>query len=418
MIRKCPLVQLKAWSFPKTDAHRKVYHQNCITYGDLADFAWLWYAAPVMVPETYYQILQVAPNATQAEIAAAYRRLARQVHPDLNPSPDAHRRMQELNEAYNTLRHPERRRRYDETLAAAQHCAEVPRPAARPSTVSRPTSGVVYTRTGSRGAWLSYQKRIGDEIVFVIGHADNMAGLLSDLQRRIPASARRYDIAHNRWRVHAAYEDALRSLFRNYAPVVQTAPTGEKNSHSAASRRTTQRAYSRRPRTKGRRIWLGTVLATFLGTVLCLVVLTQTLASNGGAAASSTEASGERTDRTAAATTSTTSETLTFPEDCIPDMLEAAPAYFREACKTLEPEFKDVTPARPYALATTRVASNIRSGPDTRFPVLTTAPPGTRVQLVGYTVSRGYVWFLTNFGGWIRGDLLTEPPMDLPPVGM
>lgn len=371
-----------------------------------------------MVPKTYYQILHVAPNATQAEIAAAYRRLARQVHPDLNPSPDAHRRMQELNEAYNTLRHPERRRRYDETLAATQHCSKTPRPAARPSTVSHPTNSVVYTRTGSRGAWLSYQKRIGDEIVFVIGHADNMAGLLADLQRRIPASARRYDIAHNRWRVHVAYEDALRALFRNYAPIVQPPPTGQRNFHSTASRRTAQHADSRQPRTEGRRIWTGAVLATFLVTALCLVVLTQTLASNGGATASSAELSGERTGSTAGAGASTVSETLTFPEDCTPDVLDAAPTYFREACKTLKPEFKDVTPARPYALATTRVASNLRSGPDTRFPVLTTAPPGTRIQLVGYTVSRGYVWFLTNFGGWIRGDLLTEPPMDLPPVGM
>jgi uncharacterized protein YraI len=72
---------------------------------------------------------------------------------------------------------------------------------------------------------------------------------------------------------------------------------------------------------------------------------------------------------------------------------------------------------RPYAVTTTRVASNIRSGPDTRFPVLTTTPPGARVQLVGYTISRGYVWYLTNFGGWIRSDLLTESPLYLPMVG-
>lgn len=371
-----------------------------------------------MEPRTYYHILQVAPNATQAEIAAAYRRLARRVHPDLNPSPDAHRRMQELNEAYNTLRHPERRRRYDEMLAATRRSSEVHRPPASPSPVRRPAGGAAFARTGLRGAWLSYQKRIGDEIVFVIGHADNMTGLLADLQRRVPASARRYDIVHNRWHVHVAYEDALRTLFRNYAPVTQTPPAGKRSTHSTSSRRTTQRIDSRRLRSEGRHVWMGAALATFLGTALGLVLLTQILALNGGAVADAVERSDERTDRSAAVAASATNEALTFPEDCIPDVLEDAPAYFREACKTLEPEFKARTPTHPYAVVTTRVASNIRSGPDTRFPVLTTAPPGTQIQLVGYTVSRGYVWFLTNFGGWIRGDLLAEPPMDLPPVGM
>jgi curved DNA-binding protein CbpA len=373
-----------------------------------------------MASGTYYQILQVAPDATQAEIAAAYRRLARQVHPDLNPSPEAHRRMQELNEAYNTLRHPERRRRYDEMLAAAQRPSCVPRPSERASSVGRAANGATRTHTGLRGAWLSYQKRIGDEIVFVVGHADNMADLLADLQRRIPAPARRYDIAQNRWRVHVAYEEVLRTLFRNYAPVVQKASTVERSSPSAASRRATQRIYSRRAQPGGRRVWVGVASALLMGAALWLVLMTQTLASNGGASTTSDplESSGERSVRTASAPAGAAPDALTFPEDCVPAVLEAAPAYFREACKTLEPEFKDVTHTRPYALATTRVASNIRSGPDTRFPVLTTAPPGARIQLVGYTVSRGYVWFLTNFGGWIRGDLLTEPPMDLPPVGL
>jgi DnaJ-class molecular chaperone len=70
-----------------------------------------------MASVSYYQTLQIRQDATQAEIAAAYRQLARRFHPDLNPSPDAHRQMQVINEAYNILRHPERRQRYDETLA-------------------------------------------------------------------------------------------------------------------------------------------------------------------------------------------------------------------------------------------------------------------------------------------------------------
>jgi len=113
-------------------------------------------------------------------------------------------------------------------------------------------------------------------------------------------------------------------------------------------------------------------------------------------------------------------DAIVFPGDCTSAQIATAPTYFQEACKTLQdrPRAATPSPSRQFALTTTRVASNIRSGPDTRFPVLTTAPPGTRLQLVGYTVSRNYVWYITNFGGWIRSDLLTDAPEFLPMVGM
>lgn len=60
-----------------------------------------------------YSILGVPAAATADEIRAAYRRLARQYHPDLNAGPQAEARMKEINEAYATLSDPERRRYYD-----------------------------------------------------------------------------------------------------------------------------------------------------------------------------------------------------------------------------------------------------------------------------------------------------------------
>lgn len=61
----------------------------------------------------YYSILQVHTDAEQEIIEAAYKRLARKYHPDINSTPDTTARMQKINEAYEVLADPEKRRFYD-----------------------------------------------------------------------------------------------------------------------------------------------------------------------------------------------------------------------------------------------------------------------------------------------------------------
>jgi curved DNA-binding protein CbpA len=85
-----------------------------------------------------YGLLDVARAATDDDIRKAYRRLARKHHPDANPDdPHAEERFKEIQQAYETLSNPKRRRAYDER--------------SRPSPQRRGASPRVATGSGSRG---------------------------------------------------------------------------------------------------------------------------------------------------------------------------------------------------------------------------------------------------------------------------
>ena len=67
-----------------------------------------------MTNRDYYEILGVPRDASAEDIKSAFRKLARQYHPDVSKEADAEEKFKEINEAYGVLSDPEKRRRYDQ----------------------------------------------------------------------------------------------------------------------------------------------------------------------------------------------------------------------------------------------------------------------------------------------------------------
>ena len=76
----------------------------------------------------YYDTLGVKPEASEAEIKSAYRRLARRYHPDVSKEAGAEEKFKAVNEAYEALRDKEKRKAYDQLRARGFRAGEEFRP--------------------------------------------------------------------------------------------------------------------------------------------------------------------------------------------------------------------------------------------------------------------------------------------------
>ena len=112
------------------------------------------------MPSDYYDVLGVGRDASEAEVKKAFRRLARELHPDVNDhDPAAEEKFKAAAEAYEVLSDPERRRVYDayghEGLRSGGFPPGAPasarsRTSSRPSSAAGSASRCAAARCGAR----------------------------------------------------------------------------------------------------------------------------------------------------------------------------------------------------------------------------------------------------------------------------
>lgn len=112
-----------------------------------------------------YEVLGVDPRAPLEDVRSAYRTLAREYHPDVNPDPRAHEHMAKINEAFEVLGDPVRRMEYDTSIGNSVFLD----PSAD-STVRRPTAVT---------ATLLYRHRDHRSPVYGVGFSPRMGRLFS-----------------------------------------------------------------------------------------------------------------------------------------------------------------------------------------------------------------------------------------------
>ena len=87
----------------------------------------------------YYQILGLQRDVSQAEIKKAYRRIAKQYHPDSNPgNREAEKKFKEASEAYEVLSNEEKRENYDHKLTTEWNKPKPTKTAENKTTVKQP----------------------------------------------------------------------------------------------------------------------------------------------------------------------------------------------------------------------------------------------------------------------------------------
>jgi DnaJ-class molecular chaperone len=174
----------------------------------------------------YYQTLGIPKSAAAKDIKQAYRKLARKFHPDVNPGDKAaEARFKEINEAYEVLGDPEKRRKYDE-LGANWRLYEQAQQQGQPWPGGSPFGG----GSGEGGTWTinmggpgGYRTMTEEEMQDLFGNEDPFSDFFKTFfgggaaepgrgrQTRAPRSQKGRDIEHE---VELTLEEAFHGAMR------------------------------------------------------------------------------------------------------------------------------------------------------------------------------------------------------------
>jgi molecular chaperone DnaJ len=157
-----------------------------------------------MAAKDYYKILGVTRTAADKDIKAAYRRLARQYHPDVNPgNKSAEERFKEINEAYEVISDPEKRKKYDQYGDQWQYADQLNEAAQRQG-----KSGSWNFRQQTGGSGPSFQYDQGD-----LGSIfEDILGDRGGFGRRTTRPRKGGDVEHE---VEISLEEAYNGTIRN-----------------------------------------------------------------------------------------------------------------------------------------------------------------------------------------------------------
>ncbi len=165
--------------------------------------------------KNHYQTLGLPMGASEEQIRKRYRELVRQYHPDVNPTPEAKEQFLRIQEAYQVLSDPERRRHYDALLRLQQRESvrqgTVPRAtsAKRTSSASSSPSGSPKPRAAESLSQEAQRAILEAERAFIQGRLRDALSWAKQASRLQPRHPKGYEIQGDVYRVQGHLDAAL-----------------------------------------------------------------------------------------------------------------------------------------------------------------------------------------------------------------
>lgn len=160
--------------------------------------------------QNHYEVLGLSMHATQEAIRRRYRELVRQYHPDVNPSPQAKEKFLQIQEAYQVLSDPERRRHYDALLRLQMGEPASARYATPRSQAARPTSESTQRRASESPPADELRRAILQaERAFLQGRLQDALHWAKHATRLAPRHPKGYEILGDIYRTQGHYDAAL-----------------------------------------------------------------------------------------------------------------------------------------------------------------------------------------------------------------